>query len=130
MTKHRLSRCLTQRDGCEDGFVRAVGHRRRSELGCSATSAPVELGPEPASPTPRDIARPANRRRRSIAATQHRAPYGVRDALPGPGVMEPPMVGSIEQSASKLKENTLESEFNLRLTGWLLAGLVLISAEA
>jgi hypothetical protein len=38
--------------------------------------------------------------------------------------------GRIDPTISKqLKENTLKSEFNLRLTGWLLAGLALISAE-
>jgi hypothetical protein len=44
--------------------------------------------------------------------------------------MEPRTVGSIERSASQLKENTLKSDFDPRLIGWLLAGLVLISAEA
>jgi hypothetical protein len=42
--------------------------------------------------------------------------------------MEPPTVGSIERSANQLKENTLKAKFNPRLAGWLLAGLVLISA--
>jgi len=46
------------------------------------------------------------------------------------GAVEPKAIGSIERSASQLKENTLKSAFNPRLTGWLLAGLVLISAEA
>jgi hypothetical protein len=36
----------------------------------------------------------------------------------------------IDPTTSKQpKENTLKSEFNLRLSGWFLAGLVLISAE-
>src|SRR5438067_1174238 len=89
---------------------------------------------------PRDIARPANRRRRAWQQLSNATDrmLGVRSStvqrlstacarwLCGdPGVMEPPTVGSIERSASKLNENTLESEFSFRLTGWLLAGLVL-----
>jgi hypothetical protein len=45
-------------------------------------------------------------------------------------VTEPPTAGSIERSASQLEENTLKSAFDPRLTGSLLAGLVLISAQA
>jgi hypothetical protein len=44
--------------------------------------------------------------------------------------MEPGASESFERSAIPLEENALKAEFVPRLTGWLLAGLVLIAAEA
>src|SRR5258706_8173045 len=39
-------------------------------------------------------------------------------------------LADVSRPASQCKENTLTSKFNLRFTGWLLAGLVLSSPEA